>query len=801
MKISIQIKSLDDWSVKQMKSWKWLTIQIFLVITFFSCAGLPPAPAPVEPSEERPLPTTSLGEKPRDKFEKSDLKRPADDDAREPPGRTSEMPATAPPPAAKSPGLQSTPAQPSPARTAPRSARRLTHTDYRLQTLPTRKIKPAPGESALAEDDENYVALSFNNADINEVIASIAGLIGLKYIVDHDVQGTVTINSSGRLAKENLLSVLYLILEANGLTAVKDGAFYRITTVEGASRLPVVLRLQTEGQPRVRQEEIVTQVIPLQYISAAEMSQLLKPFLSAKASIIAHQGSNTLVVVDTGLNIMKALKLVEGFDIGLFDKTNHRFFFLEYADADDVVKILTEVFAPTLEARKDGVKFIPIKRMNSFLAISPDRRVFNKIQQLLLNLDAETKGIEPRIYVYFVKNGAALNLANLLKQVFADSLATEETKKPKSISPLPQKPPTSGQMLSRKPGETPGLQILKPPAPSPPAEPTPQETPPAEVTGEAAAESGSLRGPIKITPDEIRNALVIEAAPADYRVIRQVLKKIDVLPRQVLIEATIAEIDYTIVTDLGVEWEFLKGASFRSGLQSLIASGDSGLRFAVGITDELKVTLDALEQENRAQILSSPHVLASDNQEARIDISQEIPTVTADTVIPSGGSSITTTTVQYRDTGVLLAVTPHINERGLVTMDVYQEVSEQAEDVVVAGESYPSFFKRVVQTSLTVQHGQTIVLGGLIRENKSKSARGVPWLVRLPIIGFIFGSTRDAFDKTELIIMLTPIVIVDLDDVDAVTEGFKSKVDSVVRDLLIPITTIRRTFVQKIPIY
>jgi general secretion pathway protein D len=261
------------------------------------------------------------------------------------------------------------------------------------------------------------------------------------------------------------------------------------------------------------------------------------------------------------------------------------------------------------------------------------------------------------------------------------------------------------------------------------------------------------------------------------------LKKIDVLPRQVLIEATIAEIDYSIITDLGVKWEFLKGANFGSGLQNLTSSS-AGLTFAIGIADELRVTLDALERENKAQILSSPHVLASDNQEARIDISQEIPTVSAETVIPSGGSSITTTTVQYRDTGVLLAVTPHINERGLVTMDVYQEVSEQSEDVVVAGESFPSFFKRVVQTSLTVQHGQTIVLGGLIRENKSKAASGVPWLVRLPVIGFIFGSTRDFFDKTELIIMLTPIVIVDLDDVDAVTEGFKSKVDSVVRDLM-----------------
>ena len=197
-----------------------------------------------------------------------------------------------------------------------------------------------------------------------------------------------------------------------------------------------------------------------------------------------------------------------------------------------------------------------------------------------------------------------------------------------------------------------------------------------------AAESSSLKGGVKITPDEIRNALVIEATPADYRVIMNVLGKLDVLPRQVLIEATIAEIDYDLITDLGVTWQYQKGAVFGDGLQSL-TSGATGLTFSIGIGDELRVTINALEQQNRANILSSPHVLASDNQEARIDVSNEIPIVSAETVVPSGGQSIVTTTVQYRDTGVLLSVTPHINERRLVTMDIYQEVSEQSSDVVV----------------------------------------------------------------------------------------------------------------------
>jgi general secretion pathway protein D len=428
-----------------------------------------------------------------------------------------------------------------------------------------------------------------------------------------------------------------------------------------------------------------------------------------------------------------------------------------------------------MEGRKDGVKFIPIKRLYAFLALSPDTRMFSKVEQLLLSLDAPSEGMDPRIHVYFVKNGTALNLANLLQQVFAEAIAASEGEMPRSLSPVPRKRGvglTNPLVIGRE-REVKTL----------PREIPPQATTPAEVIEEVKAESTEVKGVIKITPDEIRNALIIKATPADYRSIMKVLKTIDVLPRQVLIEATIAEIDYSLITELGVTWEYLKGASFPTGLVNLTSSGDTGLRVAVGLSSKLRVALNALERENKANIISSPHVLASDNQEARIDVSNEIPIVSAETVVPTGGQSIVTTTVQYRDTGVILAVTPHINDRKLVTMDIYQEVSEQTEDVVVAGDAFPSFFKRVVQTSLTVEHGQSIVLGGLIRENKSKASSGVPCLARLPFFGWVFGDRRDSLDKTELIVLLTPQVIVSLDDVDSITEGFKAKVESVVKSM------------------
>jgi general secretion pathway protein D len=766
----------------KMKNWKYRTILFILLITFFSCAGRPPVITPDEQTPARdPSPAASI----RENFDAQWVK--SDPDSSEAAGSfvprtgTPNNPAITQPSAGQSQNLQTAPANPSHNPANPDTAPRKKYSDYRSQALATKLRKPSPDQSALGETSNDFVELNFDNADIHEVIATIAELTGIKYVAEPGIQGKVTIHTTDGIARENLLSALYLILEANGLTAVKDGEFYRITSVEDASRLPILLRLQTKGRPYVRKKEIVTQIIPLKYITAAEISQLLQPFLSANATIIAHEGSNTVLVVDTGINIMKALKLVEAFDISLFEKTNHRFFFLRNTDAEDVVKILKDVFALNMEGRKDGVKFIAIKRLNAFLALSSDTRMFTKIQQLLLNLDATTEGIEPRIYVYFVKNGSALNLANLLNQVFAEAITNGQDEKKQSRSPGFQKP-ALGRMTEKEPVAKPGLRLQAKAATRPTQLPQQAEASPG-VTTEATAGGTFLKGTVKITPDEIRNGLIIEATPADYRVILNVLKTIDVLPRQVLIEATIAEIDYSIVTDLGLNWEFLRGADFGSGLLSGTVSGDTGLTAAIGISDELRATLNALERQNKVNILSSPHVLASDNQEARIDVSQEIPTVTAETVVPTSGEAIVTTTVQYRDTGVLLAVTPHINERRLVTMDIYQEVSEQAEDVQVAGESFPSFFKRVVQTSLTVQHGQTIVLGGLIRENKSKSSSGVPWLAKIPVIGFIFGATRDAFDKTELIILLTPKVIVGLDDVDAITDGFKSKVDSVVKEM------------------
>ncbi len=204
----------------------------------------------------------------------------------------------------------------------------------------------------------------------------------------------------------------------------------------------------------------------------------------------------------------------------------------------------------------------------------------------------------------------------------------------------------------------------------------------------------------------------------------------------------------------------------------------AGLKYSIGVTDKWYAELNALAQKGLVNIISSPHVLASDGKEAKIDVSREIPVASGRTSV-SGGTVIGETTIEYRDTGVILSVTPHINASGLVTMDISEEVSDLDEDVNVADFNYPSFFKRTVKTTLTVRHGQTIVIGGLIRDKEEEDISGVPCLIDIPVARYFFGQVTKRTKKVELIVLITPRVVDDLDDVDAVTLEFKQKVRNV----------------------
>ena len=614
--------------------------------------------------------------------------------------------------------------------------------------------------------------LNFDDADIYEVIRVMAELLKINYIVDPTVRGKVTIHTSEKLDKSELWPIFHRILEVNGLTILEQKGLYRITHLKGASGLPITaITDMAQGAQLPPAEKIIIQLIPLRHVSSHEIAKLLKPFISSGGLLLPNTDPNILIVVDRGANIIKILQLVRAFDVDIFDQFHYRFYQLDHAEAKEVAKLLESILYPMAKKSEATVNILGIERLNMVIVMSSTPRIFEEVDNILERLDLPSEIAEPRIYVYYVKNGEAKQLAQILNQVFSKSAA--RAKKKAAQGPRSTKPPIMGNPLDKSR-----------PLPVKAKKPSPPPTAPATREMIQGEMPGTLKGEIRIVADEVRNALIIEALPVDYRTVESILKKIDVLPRQVLIELTIAEISLDAATELGVEWSYKKGTG---GLHTSLLSasmGSSGLQYTIGQTDRWSAMLSALATENKVNILASPSILASDNKEAVINISTEVPVVSSEYQYTSGTEPVIQTNIQYRNTGLILSVTPHINERGLVTMTIKQEVSDQSQNVTVGGKSYPSFFKRTIDTTLTVRHGQTIVIGGLMKQNRGKGRSGVPWLVKIPILGLLFGKKTTTFSKSELILLITPHVITTLDEVDAITEEFKAKVSNLMKLML-----------------
>ncbi len=634
-----------------------------------------------------------------------------------------------------------------------------------------KKAKKSRGTSKPASDSKaGQIVLEFDNADLYEVIRELAKHLGINYIAEPGIQGTVTIHTAGYLKQEDLFPVFFQILEANGLTAVKEDSLYKIVKFKDASRMPIASRFGDAGAELRPEDRVIIQIIPLKYISVQEVTKLLTPFISAEGTLVSHEESNTLLLVDRHVNVLKALKLIEAFDVNVFEKIAHRIFHLQYADAEETAKSLETVISSYGAGNKETVKILPVKRLNMLIVVSAIPHVFETVEWMIRQLDVQGHDIDPRIYVYSVKNGAAEELSELLNGVFSSGAVKQE--KTESV----RKEVQNEQSSQEKKPEAPKLTLD-----AVMGAVTSAKKPEKIAAGKISEGqgSGTLKGEVKITPDKVRNALIIEAIPKDYQVIESILKRIDVLPRQVLIEVTVAEISLDSKMEMGVEWHYVRGSGRKPSTATLNADiGAAGLQYVIGQAERWTAALSALATDRKVNILSSPAVLASDNKEANINVSTEVPVASAK--YTRDDSQTIETNVQYKNTGVILSVTPHINEHGLVTMDVSQEVSEQSENVSVGeNDSRPSFFKRSVKTSLTVKHGQTIVIGGLIRENRNAGFAGVPCLGNVPVLQYLFGKKSDSSDKTELIILITPRVIATLEDVDAVTEEFKSKVGNV----------------------
>jgi general secretion pathway protein D len=632
------------------------------------------------------------------------------------------------------------------------------------------KEKEPAQKEGLTETEEGII-LNFDQAPIAEVVNMVGKYLGINYTVDPTVKGTVNLHTYSGISKEKLWSVFLKILRINNIGITESDGFYEIHPLKGSEAYEISLGMGRdtgkgpEGLP-------IIQVIPLQHILAADVSKILNNFISPTGKILAYPEDNLLFIVDQRWSVTRMLEFIKLFDVSQFSSLTLRMYEIKHVPVTDLTKELEAILKQYgVEGKRPpelSIKLIGLERLNALFVIGGYEELLERTEALIKMLDVPQKEEkETQIYVYPVAHADAEDLATILSNVLMveieEGMGAEKAKKVNiATEELASKPAKAERVASP----------LK-------EKETKEKRAPSELTA-----AGHLRKEVKIVADAKRNYLIINAIPEDYVTIKRLLRKLDIVPRQALIEVIIADIVLTDDFKLGLEWQSIGGLGSGSNLGTVtagtgagLATGipSSGLSYAIAKTGELTATLRAMATKDKVNVLSSPSIMTSDNEEASIDISSEVPYLSATSAVTTTEGAISeTSTIQYRDTGIILRVTPHISDKGQIKLEISQEVSE-AGAAGVSGS--PIFIKRSAKTIVHAYDNQTIVIGGLIKKSKSFSNSGVPFLNRLPLIGWLFGYYGESIEKTELIILITARVIDTLEDIDIVSADFKRRIE------------------------
>lgn len=605
--------------------------------------------------------------------------------------------------------------------------------------------------------------LRFENADIYEVVQVVLGdILHLNYAVDPSVQGKITLNTQEPVSTADVFGILESVLQLHSISIVRDGGLYKVLRDANAARDAIGFEAAGDNSPLI-------QIVPLKFVQATALVNVLRNFVGPQGAITNDATNRYLVIADRAANVSKLLRMLASLDVDYLKHVRVRLVQVEKGDAAELAREMDALFRtsglfnwPGTEGSK--VFFMPVPRMNAILVAAANDAMLAAAEQWIKKLDDEPKdGIGGTIHVYSIANSNALHIANILRQIYG------------------------GAPISSAVGD-PSRVVVRGAAPTAPAQ------------GTTATGTG-LSGSVQIIPDEGTNSLVIKASPQDFLQIKRVIEKIDTIPRQVVIQVLVAEITLTDQLQYGVEWWLKNGrVSFDGRSRNAQLGLDTGLVAPTGnpvtsvpsggATGGLNFLLfngvgditglfNLLATDTDVNILSAPHVLASDGKLAKIEVGSEEPVVTQTVSSPlstTTGALSTSNSVQYRPTGILLEVKPSINASGLVTLAVTQEVSARGADVGVGGSTYPSFTKRKVTTEVTIEEGRTLLIAGLIQDRGNRSSQGLPGLKDIPLFGALFGSRNRTSDKTELMITITPYVVRTKDEGERMTKSFEESV-------------------------
>ncbi|MDR3014123.1 MAG: type II secretion system secretin GspD [Delftia acidovorans] len=706
------------------------------------------------------------------------------------------------------------------------------------------------GPQALPPVSGAPVKLSFEDAPLAQVVRTVLGdILSLDYVLHPPISGTVTLSTQKEIPADQALNLLETALQANGMAMVRDArGTYHVGRVDALKSIGATVRQAVVDKPLA--PGYGTIIVPLQYIGANEMASILRPMVPGDAIVRVDNVRNLLVMVGSRAQAEGWLEMVRTFDVNLLEGMSVGVFPLKYVTIQEVNAALqlmsgggaaAQAAAPaagavgTAGAARPGgaaaaaapnaaaalgegnplfgaLRIMPIERLNSILVITPRAAYLEEARRWIAKLDQPgSGGAQPQLNIYHVQNGNAKHLAGVLSGIFGGPGGGSSTNS--GVAPgLGTSMGNSGFGNSGfgnsgfgnsgfgnsgfgnsgfgnsgfgnsgfgNSGFGNNQQRLG-------------------QTGVGGQGGGTASiGNIRVMADELNNSVLVWGTPAEFERIEVTLKKLDLPPTQVLIEASIVEVTLNDGLQFGLQWAFSgdvgnKGYGGNGTLLNTDKATSSTLGEAIGMgfnytlrnsATNIRATLNALSTKTNVKVVASPTLMVLDNHTAAIAVGTQQPYRSGETTTSATVGSTTTNSYQYKDTGVNLQVTPSVNAGNLVTMTVNQQVTDVGSEDTITKQT--SFLQRQLSSRVSVRSGESIVMGGLIQETNTNSRNGVPFLHDLPVVGNLFGSTSNSGRRTELLVIITPRVVRSDVDIRSVSDDLRDQMRALVPLLKTP---------------
>jgi general secretion pathway protein D len=614
-----------------------------------------------------------------------------------------------------------------------------------IETVTAREAPPADSGKP------RLVTMNFQDVDIHVLARFMSDLTGRNFLLDPSVKGKVTVLSPGKITIAEAYEVFQSILEVHGFTTVPSGRITKIVPAVGArSKAIDTFR---PGAARGAADQMITQLLPLDHADCKMLSTVFQPLVAREGILLPYEETNTLIITDMASNVDRIVRLIDAIDIPGNDEVE--IFALAHAEAESLGRELTDLYQGTQAKGKElmSFKIIPDKRANSLIVRAGPEQM-EELRRLIDKLDRKQVRSREGIHIYPLENAVAEDLASVLMEI-----------------------PGKGGEASEK-----------------------------GVVSQAPVISKD----VQISADKATNSLVIIAEPEEFEVLRGIISRLDIPRTMVYVEALIVEASATRSLDLGVEWQlgneydggfnnpdrpdggvWLGGsrgrndnlANFAAGmLPSGFTAGVVGRAITLGdvVFPSLGAFIRAVEADTDFNVLSTPQILTLDNEEAMIEVGENIPFVSR----VDQGTETDSRLIQnfeYKDVGVTLKVTPHINRKRQVRLLVEESVKDVVNRTALGGTVLaPTTTYRTAKTTLTVNDGETAVIGGLIRERTDRFKEQTPCLGGIPALGWLFKSTSDQDEKINLLVFLTPHIIEKAEERQRLYMGKKGEIEEMI---------------------